>query len=67
VRLRGIAVEAGPESSRPAAPPPSHRRKTVDDPADPLVAEVGRVFGVGTWSVQELLTAVIENEDEAES
>lgn len=38
------------------------KHKTVEDPADPLVAEVGRVFGIETWRVQDLGPVAVETE-----
>lgn len=67
LRFRTVAVEAESESSRPVAAPPANRRKTIEDPADPLVAEVGRVFGVETWAVQELIKSWSENNGETEA
>ncbi|MDZ4688769.1 MAG: DNA polymerase III subunit gamma/tau [Planctomycetaceae bacterium] len=56
LRFRAIQTDAELEPNRPAAAPAAtNRRKTVEDPTDPLVAEVGRVFGVETWSVQEMV------------
>jgi DNA polymerase-3 subunit gamma/tau len=56
VRIRFRMVEGQPAPVRVTAPPPSTnpRTRTVEDPTDPLVAAVGKVFGVETWRVQEL-------------
>ena len=67
LRFRPIAVEAAAEPNRPAANPTANRRRTVEEPSDPLVAEVGRVFGVELWSVQELLKTWSSESADSES
>ena len=61
-------------SESPAAPPPVSpatpvppRAKMVAEPTDPLVAEVGRVFGIEAWRMQELgPIAIVSEADNAE-
>jgi len=52
LRFRSVASEV----SAPMAPPPVNpaRRPVIEDPQDPLVREVGKVFGVPAWQMQEL-------------
>jgi DNA polymerase-3 subunit gamma/tau len=56
VRCRAIpdATPAVSTSSLMQPAVQSGRRQIVDDPADPLVREVAKVFGVATWQVQDL-------------
>lgn len=67
VRLRAIAVDPQPESTEAAPKPTNGRRKIIDEPSDPLVAEVGRVFGVEQWSVQEMMKSWAADSGESES
>jgi hypothetical protein len=55
LRLKSVAgaVVNGPAAAQPTAAPTA-RRAAIEDPDDPLVKEVGRVFGVPAWVVQDL-------------
>lgn len=67
VRLRfGVSQQEAAPPQRSEVKAPAARSRTVEDPTDPLVAEVGRVFGVESWSVQNFgPVAVPIDEDDA--
>ncbi len=68
VRLRFRISEqlARPAAAVPA-PAPAARHRTVENPTDSLVAEVGRIFGVESWRLMDLgpvaVRAVSNDED----
>jgi DNA polymerase III subunit gamma/tau len=67
LRFRAVATAGEKDTERSTPQPVANRRRTVESPDDPLVAEVGRVFGVETWSVQELLKTWSADNGEDES
>jgi hypothetical protein len=57
VQLRFRSVQVANPVSAPMPNPVAAgatRRTVVEEPQDPLVQEVGKVFGVPTWLLQEL-------------
>jgi len=66
VRFR-LCEKSSPVSAAPVASPVSmaRHRTTVETPSDGLVAEVGRVFGIETWTRQALgVTRVVTDATE---
>ncbi|MBI1348069.1 DNA polymerase III subunit gamma/tau [bacterium] len=70
IRVRFRLCENSPPVSvaRSASPQSMARHRTVETPADELVAEVGRVFGIETWTRQALgITRVVTDATEEET
>jgi hypothetical protein len=65
IRIRFGLAEAIESVAKPSLPgATSQRQQIVEDPEDPFVQDVSKVFGVGSWTVREV---IVETSDDNSS